>query len=195
MLRGHEMLTAGATGLFLGKKKLVIIGLLGLIVINFVCLVSTFMLWSEVRRLSVVGIRGATTADNNTAAAILSASEELVREVLSANKLRPSDDFHCHPRPHSSFCCYRGSYACWNHRGAASGCRRGDHRRSTPALHSSTDSCSFLCEAGSRPTIYTRHDSRINVLTSIAAASFLFRVCFLLPSSLSNSRNGTAYQT
>ena len=49
------------------------------------------MLWSEVRRLSVVGIRGATTADNNTAAAILSASEELVREVLSANKLRPSD--------------------------------------------------------------------------------------------------------
>lgn len=38
-----------------------------------------------------LGIRGATTADSNTAAAILDATEELVRAVMQANALAEDD--------------------------------------------------------------------------------------------------------
>jgi chorismate mutase len=75
----------------LGNRNVVLIALLFLIGLNLASLLSIFNLWAEVRRLTVVGIRGATTADNNTAAAILSASEELVREMLRANALSPAD--------------------------------------------------------------------------------------------------------
>ena len=88
MLRGHEMI---GDGLHLGRRKFILIAFAVLVIMNSISLLSIFMLWSEVRRLSVIGIRGATTADNNTAPAILSASEELVRELLRANNLRPSD--------------------------------------------------------------------------------------------------------
>ncbi len=39
----------------------------------------------------VRGIRGATTVDRDDSEAILSATEELVREIVAANDLRPED--------------------------------------------------------------------------------------------------------
>ena len=41
--------------------------------------------------MSVRGIRGATTVAEDTAEAILSATEELVREIVQANGLEPAD--------------------------------------------------------------------------------------------------------
>jgi chorismate mutase len=41
--------------------------------------------------MSVRGIRGATTVAEDTAEAILSATEELVREIVGANGLEPAD--------------------------------------------------------------------------------------------------------
>ncbi len=41
--------------------------------------------------MSVRGIRGATTVDRDEAEAILGATEELVRELVAANDLRPED--------------------------------------------------------------------------------------------------------
>ncbi|MEE8372145.1 MAG: chorismate mutase [Dehalococcoidia bacterium] len=37
------------------------------------------------------GIRGATTADSNTAEAVLEATDELLREMIEANGIRPED--------------------------------------------------------------------------------------------------------
>ncbi len=41
--------------------------------------------------MMVRGIRGATTVDRDDAQTILSATEELVREIVSANAIRPED--------------------------------------------------------------------------------------------------------
>ncbi len=41
--------------------------------------------------MSVRGIRGATTVERDDAAAILDATEELVREIVAANALDPED--------------------------------------------------------------------------------------------------------
>jgi len=41
--------------------------------------------------VTVRGIRGATTVTEDTAAAILGATEELVREIVAANALEPED--------------------------------------------------------------------------------------------------------
>lgn len=40
------------------------------------------------------GIRGATTADSNTRDAILEATDELLREMIKANGIRPEDVAH-----------------------------------------------------------------------------------------------------
>ena len=42
-------------------------------------------------RMMVRGIRGATTVDRDDAGAILTATEELVREIVTANDLKPED--------------------------------------------------------------------------------------------------------
>ena len=41
--------------------------------------------------MMVRGIRGATTVDRDDAGAILTATEELVREIVTANDLKPED--------------------------------------------------------------------------------------------------------
>jgi chorismate mutase len=41
--------------------------------------------------MMVRGIRGATTVDRDDAGAILTATEELVREIVAANDLKPED--------------------------------------------------------------------------------------------------------
>ena len=90
MLWSHEKLATGA-GRALGSRKQLAWAFAVLFGMNLVTLFFILTLWSEVRRISVIGIRGATTAENNTAAAILSSTEELVLEILSTNGLRPSD--------------------------------------------------------------------------------------------------------